>query len=174
MIGLVAMVGLGLLVGPGSTGFDDRFGSQLAGVVGPRPRWLLAFTDPRLVVAVLAGCLAISVYRRRWALAVAVLSCPVLAAVGNGWLKGLFDRRNGPYLEYPSGHTTALVVALSLLVLAVGAARRWAAVAAAVPLGVLGALGLVGCGYHYLTDTIGAALFGTALVAGAARLTSAL
>jgi membrane-associated phospholipid phosphatase len=39
---------------------------------------------------------------------------------------------------------------------------------------LLGMLGLVACGYHFFTDTIGAAMLATAVVCGTARLTSAL
>lgn len=131
----------------------------------------MAFTSGWLVLAVLAGCLVVTLLRRQWALAVAVLVCPFAVTAVSQALKYLFDRRNGPYLEYPSGHTTLLVAVLGMMV--VVAARRWAVVLATL-LSLLGMLGLVACGYHFLTDTLGAAMLATAAVCAAARLTSAL
>lgn len=159
-------------MGTGSTPVDDWFDRGIHDIVGGQARWLLAFTSDPLVLAVLGGCVAVTAAGRQWALTLAVLAAPALAVAASQWLKELFDRRNGPYLEYPSGHTTLLVTVLGMAVV-VAAARVWAW-AAAVTLGLLGALGLVACGYHYLTDTVGAALLGSALVCAAARLTSAL
>lgn len=162
------MLALGWAVGSGSTPVDTWFAENLRAVVGTNPRWLLAFTSWWLVSAVLVACLAVTVCRREWHLAVAVAASPLVANAINSGLKQLFERRNGRYLEYPSGHTTLLVVALGMLVV-VSADRRWVvAIAAAVSL--LGMLGLVGCGYHYFTDTIGAALLASALVCLAAPL----
>ncbi|MEB3030594.1 phosphatase PAP2 family protein [[Mycobacterium] nativiensis] len=159
-------------MGRGSTTFDSWFSSNTHGILGEQPRWLLVFTSGWLVLAVLVACLAVTLRRRQWPLAAAVLVVPFLVtAVGQG-LKLLFDRRNGPYLEYPSGHTALLVAALGMMVV-VGAARLWT-LGLATLLSVLGMLGLVACGYHYLTDTIGAAMLATSLVCAAARLTSAL
>ncbi len=117
------------------------------------------------------ACLAAALARRRWVLAAAVLACPFAVTIITMALKHLFDRRNGPYLEYPSGHTALLVAVLGMMV--VVAARLWALAAAAV-VSLLGMLGLVACGYHFFTDTIGAAMLATAVVCGTARLTSAL
>lgn len=152
---------------------DSWFSRSTHGILGGQPRWLLIFTSGWLVLTVVVAGLAVTLRRRQWPLAAAVLTVPFLVtAVGQG-LKHLFDRRNGPYLEYPSGHTALLVAALGMLVVvaAPGMARRWALGVATV-LSVLGGLGLVACGYHYLTDTIGAAMLATALVCAAARLTS--
>lgn len=157
-------------MGTGSTPVDDWFDHGIHDVVGAQPRWLLIFTSGPMVLAVLAGCLAVTAARRQWSLALAVLAAPVFAVALSQGLKHFFDRHNGPYLEYPSGHATLLVTVLGMLVV-VAAARVWAW-AAATMLGLLGALGLVACGYHYLTDTVGAALLGSALAAAAARLTS--
>lgn len=165
------MLALGTAVGTGTTPLDDWVARTATALTGPQPRWLLTFTSGPLALVVLAGCLAVTLHRRRWSLAAAVLVCPMLAVTAGQCLKRLFDRRNGPYLEYPSGHTTLLVAALGMLVL-VSTARLWAWLVAIV-LSVLGALGLVACGYHYFTDTIGAALLAGAVVGGAARLTSA-
>lgn len=160
-------------MGHGSTALDNWFSRTTHDILGGQPRWLLAFTSGWLALAVLVGCLAVTLRRRQWPLAAAVLAVPFLVtAVGQG-LKHLFDRRNGPYLEYPSGHTALLVAVLGMMVVVAGRriARRWALGLATV-LSLLGSLGLVACDYHYLTDTIGAAMLATALVCAAARLTS--
>lgn len=162
------MLALGWAVGTGSTPVDAWFAAHLRTAVGADPRWLLIFTNWWLLVAVLVGSLAVAVRRRRWRLSVVLVLAPSVAILLNSGLKRLFNRRNGPYLEYPSGHTTLLVVVLGMLVVVAG--WRWWVLAVATALSLLGMLGLVGCGYHYLTDTIGAALFGTALVCLAALL----
>ncbi|MCW2651816.1 MAG: phosphoesterase, PA-phosphatase related protein [Mycobacterium sp.] len=78
------------------------------------------------------------------------------------------QRHNGYYLEYPCGHTTLVVAVIGMVVL-VSAGRRWAGTVA-VAVGLPGMLGLIACGYHYMTDTIGAALLTSALARIAARL----
>lgn len=156
------MLALGAAVGHGSTVVDDRFGRMITALVGENPRWLLVFTNEWLLAAVLVGCLAVAAHRRRWQLAVLVAALPVVAIATTAVLKPWFDRRNGPYLEYPSGHSTLVVVVLGMMVV-VADGRRWA-LAVATAGSLLGMLGLVGCGYHYLTDTVGAALLGSALV----------
>jgi membrane-associated phospholipid phosphatase len=162
------MLLLGWAVGKGSTPVDDGFSRYAHEVLGANPRWLLIFTDWWLLGPVLAACVAVALYRRRWWLAVAVLACPFLAIALAQAFKRLFGRHNGAYLEYPSGHTTLVVSVLGMVVVVAGA-RLWA-VAVAIVVSLLGMLGLVACGYHYLTDTIGALLLATALVGVAARV----
>ncbi|BBY35572.1 phosphatase PAP2 family protein [Mycolicibacter minnesotensis] len=168
---MLATLALGWAVGRGSTSIDNWFSRAAVTLVGEQPRWLLVFTSGWLVLGVTVACLAVALARRRWALAAAVLACPLAVTVITMALKLLFDRRNGPYVEYPSGHTALLVAVLGMMV--VVAARLWV-VAAATLVSLLGMLGLVACGYHFLTDTVGAAMLATALVCGTARLTSAL
>jgi membrane-associated phospholipid phosphatase len=162
------MLLLGAAVGKGSTRVDDEFSGYARAVVGDQPRWLLVFTSWSLLGPVLALCAAVALYRRRWRLAIAVLVCPYATIVTGQVFKRLFDRRNGPYLEYPSGHTGLVVSVLGMVVVVTG--PRWWALITAVITSVLGALGLVACGYHYLTDTIGAALLASALVCLSALL----
>jgi len=169
---VLATLALGWAVGRGSTPIDNWFSRATSALVGEQARWLLIFTSGWLVLAVTVACLVVALSRRQWALAAAVLACPFAVTAITMALKHLFDRRNGPYLEYPSGHTALLVAALGMMVV-VAAARLWALAAAAL-VSMLGMLGLVACGYHYVTDTVGAAMLATALVCGTARLTSAL
>ena len=80
-------------------------------------------------------------------------------------LKQVFGRGNGGDLAYPSGHTTAAVVVVGMIVLVAGAAT-WVLFAAAVFI-VLAVIGQ-GVTYHYFTDTVGALLLGIAIVCVAA------
>lgn len=157
-IALTAMLLLGWAVGKGSTPLDEAVGRHLHDT----PRVLLLATSWALLGPVLAGCVAVAAYRRRWRWAATVLICPLVTIGCAQGLKRVFDRRNGPYLEYPSGHTALMVAVLALAVVVAGG-RLWA-VLVAVVWSVLGACGLIGAVYHYLTDTIGAALLATALV----------
>lgn len=166
--GVLAMLLLGWMVGNGSTLVDDEFLQVAHDMVGQRPNWLLIFTDWWLLGLVLGICIGVALYRRQWRLALVVAACPFAAIGINAAFKRVFVRHNGPYLEYPSGHTTLVVVVMGMLVLVAGC-RLWA-VTVAVVISLLGILGLIVCGYHYLTDTIGAVLLTTALVCIAARL----
>jgi len=160
-IGVIAMLVLGWAVGRGSTPIDDWF----HGYRHSPAKWLLFFTDPRVLAIVLAACVAAALYQRRWRLAVAAVLSPIFALVLVELIKGLFDRQNGGALAYPSGHTTVMVVVMGMVVLAAGAAV-WA-VLAAVAVCLLGMVGQ-GVTYHYFTDAVGALLFGTAIVCVAA------
>ncbi|BBZ23048.1 hypothetical protein MHIB_14660 [Mycolicibacter hiberniae] len=171
MAGVLATLALGAAVGRGSTPFDSWFSRATGALLGAQPRWMLVFTSGWLLLAVSVASVAVALYRRHWVLAAAVLACPLAATAVTAALKHVFDRRNGPYLEYPSGHTALLVSVLGMMVV-VAAARQWALLTAAA-VSLLGMLGLVACGYHFFTDTVGAAMLATALVGATARLTSA-
>ena len=71
-------------------------------------------------------------------MAVVALVCPLVTIEIGEAFKRLFDRRNGDYLEYPSGHT-ALVVAVLGMVALVARGRVWAVIVAVVvsTLGIL-------------------------------------
>lgn len=169
-IGVLAMLVLGLLVGKHSTPIDDWFLRNAGHAIGASVRWLLIFTKWWLLVPVLAACLGVALYQRRWRLAAVMLACP-LAAIEIVWLlKPIFDREKEGGLSYPSGHTTLMVTILGMAVLTAGC-RLWA-VLAAVTTSLLGMFGLA-LTYHFLTDTIGAAMFATAMVCIAARVARA-
>ena len=159
-IALAAMVALGLAVGKGSTSLDDWFHQYGRGPA----KWLLLFTDPRVLAILLAGTLAVAVYQRRWRLAVVAVMSTAAALGLVRLLKPLFDRQDG---GAPSGHTATMVVVMGVLVL-VARAALWAVLVAVAYC----ALGMIGQGvsYHYFTDTVGALLLGTAIVCTAAWL----
>ena len=157
------MVFLGWAVGKGSAPVDDWFHRQ-----GHSPaRYLLFFTDPRVLALVLVVSVAVAASQRRWQLAAAVVLTPSVAIVLARLLKPLFGREKEGAFAYPSGHTTFMVGVLGMAILVAGVASWAVVVAVAWCL-----LGMVGqsVNYHYFTDTIGALLLGTAIV-GVAALT---
>lgn len=164
-IGIPAMLLLGVAVGDRSTRVDDWFIYNGADA-HPRLGWLLLFTMPLLLAVMVATAAAVALYRRRWRLMAVVVVTPVAGVVAVRLLKRLFGREREGALAYPSGHVTVLMTVLGMVVLVWGA-RRWLVLAVAV-FALLGAAGQA-LTYHYFTDTIGAALLGTSLVAIAAR-----
>ena len=165
-VGLLAALALGLVVGKGPTPVDTWFSKKAHGVVGAHPGWFLVFTDRWLLVPVLAATVAAALLRRQWRLAAVTLICPFTAILITEVLKRMFERQKGGALAYPSGHMTVVVAVMGMLVLVAGG--RLLAVTAAVVVSLLSMVGLA-CTYHYLTDTIGAALVSTAMVCVAAR-----
>ncbi|MEZ0050989.1 membrane-associated phospholipid phosphatase [Mycobacterium sp. MAA66] len=163
-VGLLAMVFLGLAVGKSSTPIDDVF-QQGGRVTQPYSGWLLFFTDPRVLIAMLVIAVAITLWHKRWRLAAVLALGPQVAVLIERGLKQLFGRHKGGALAYPSGHTVLMVTVLGLIVVAAGAVL-WSRVLA----GIFVALGMLGQAmtYHYFTDTVGAVLFGSALVCLAA------
>lgn len=160
-IAVVAMVVLGLVVGKSSTPLDDWFHR-----FRPTPaRELLAFTDPRILIGILLVGVAVAVMSRRWRLAAVMAASPLIGIALARSLKQMFGRENDGDLAYPSGHTTAAVVVVGMIVLLAGAAV-WATAMACVYI-VLAMIGQ-GVTYHYFTDTIGALLLGSAVVCVAA------
>ncbi|HEX4586491.1 MAG TPA: phosphatase PAP2 family protein [Mycobacterium sp.] len=157
MIGVVAMVLLGWVVRNGSTSVDDWFHRYGRGPA----RWLLFFTDPRVLALIVLATIAVALYRRRWRLAIAAAVCPLLAMGLARLLKPLFGRERQGAFAYPSGHSTTVVVVMGMVVLVAGAAL-WA-VLVAVVFCLLGILGQA-VAYHYFTDTVGGLLLGTAIV----------
>lgn len=164
-IGLPAMVLLGVAVGDRSTKVDDWF-IRHGMAAHPGLAQLLAFTQPLLLMAILLASVAAAAYRRWWRLTAVVALTPVAGVVAVRLLKRLFGREHEGALAYPSGHVTVLVTVLGMVVLVWGA-RRWLLVAIAV-FAVFGIAGQA-LTYHYFTDTVGAALLGTSLVAIAGR-----
>jgi len=160
-IAVAAMFALGWAVGTGSTALDDWFHKFRHSPA----RWLLFFTDPWLLTILLLFGVAVAMHRHRRRLAVVMVVTPLVGIALVQLLKRFFGRHSGPALAYPSGHTTTAVVVLGMLVLVAGAA--WWAVAIAAAASVFAMLGQA-VTYHYFTDTLGAALLGSALVCIAA------
>lgn len=155
------MVLLGLGVRDGATPVDAWLQQARTGPLGS----LLFFTDYRTTQTLLAATVTVALFRKLWLLVPLALATPAVGVLSTETLKPLFGRIKGEALAYPSGHTTVMVVALGMLILAAGTRRWlvWAAVAFA-------ALGIIGQAvtYHYFTDALGSVLLGTSLVCVAA------
>jgi membrane-associated phospholipid phosphatase len=125
-------------------------------------RALVLPTEPYVVLplGVLAVVLCLRAGRR--ADAAFALGAPLLAILLTSWLlKPLYDRWKNDTLVYPSGHTVSLVAVLTVLVLVTR--RTFVVVLSALAL-LAATAGLVGLGYHYLTDVAGGTLFAVAVV----------
>ena len=118
-------------------------------------------TEPYVLLPALALAVFWCLRKSRHADAARVVAGPAIAVVLNAWvLKPLYDRWKNDTLVYPSGHTVSMVATLTVLVLLT---RKLIALVIADVLLLAAAIGLVGLGYHYLTDVIGGALFGAAV-----------
>src|ERR1700760_587564 len=109
-IGLLAMILLGLVVGHGSTPIDRWF--THTGREHRLLHRLVYFVDLRLLLLIFAVSLAVTLYRRRWRLAAAIVLLQFIAVVAERLAKRVFQRRCDGALAYPSGHTTLMVVLL--------------------------------------------------------------
>jgi hypothetical protein len=153
---------LGWAVGKGSTPFDDWF--FWIGEHSPT-HLLLFFSQPMLVMVVMMGAAAVAFDRGRERLALIVILAPIVAWFLVQMFKRWSDRRKQGYYAFPSGHITLTVVVWGMVVLVAGGAL-WSVYTS---VGVI-ALAVIGQGttYHYLTDTIGGLLLGSAIVCVAA------
>ncbi|MBB3051179.1 MYXO-CTERM domain-containing protein [Prauserella isguenensis] len=130
-------------------------------------------TEPPVWLTALALLTAASLWRRRWDVAATAVGAPTAAIALATWVaKPLFDRWYDDHLAYPSGHTTALVSTLTVLVLTSPPAWRRGLTVAAAAVSVLAGLGLVGLDYHYATDVVGGAALAVAVTLVVARLAS--
>jgi len=147
------------------SGVDRAARSAVAGWPSGVLRALVLPTEPYVLLPVLALLIGWCLHRsRRWD-ALFVALGPAVAVAANTWLlKPLFDRWKGDTLVYPSGHTVSMVATLAVVyLLASGLVRRITVIVGAVLLGCV-TIGMVGLGYHYLTDVVGGTLFAMAVV----------
>ncbi|GAB3142216.1 phosphatase PAP2 family protein [Amycolatopsis sp. NPDC004378] len=161
--GLLALL-LGLPFAGGSTpGALDAVVAGWTAHLGPGVLTALVFpTEPYVVAALALLAVVLCLRAGRRVDAVLALAAPLLAIALTGWvLKPLYDRWKNDTLVYPSGHTVSLVAVLTVLVLVT---RRVVVVVLAALALVAATTGLVGLGYHYLTDVAGGTLFAVAVV----------
>jgi membrane-associated phospholipid phosphatase len=163
------MLLLGWAVGTGPTPIDSWF-LRLGEAMGEWSGVFLVFTEEWVLVVTLAVLVAVVLRRRQWRLAVATLVSPLLAIAAVQVCKRIFGREKGGELAYPSGHSVTVVVVMGLLVVVAGGVL-WAVILA-VSVSALGMFGQA-ITYHYFTDTIGAALLGTAVVCLVATVSGA-
>ncbi|MGZ8748010.1 MAG: phosphoesterase PA-phosphatase [Mycobacterium sp.] len=161
LVGVAAMILLGLAVRRGPISLDDWFEALDHGVVQ-----VLSYLAKPLSLAVIGfAVVGMALYRRWWRLAVVAVVFPPAAYLLVQFIKPLFGRMKEYGLAYPSGHITTTTVVLGLFVLVAGGAL-WAVLIAVsyVALAMVG----VGSTFHYFTDTIGGMLLGTSIVCVAA------
>jgi len=160
----LATLTLGLFVAPNPPSALDDWASETAAKLNTGLlNALLLPTEPYLLIPAIVVIAGLCLYRHRRQDAVLAVAGPALAVALNSWaLKPVFDRWKGGTLVYPSGHTVSLVAVLVVVVLL--ARSKTVAVLISAVLLSCGAVGLIGFGYHYLTDIIGGACFAAAVV----------
>lgn len=161
--GLLALL-LGLPFAGGTTpGALDSAAAAAVARLGPGAAQVLVLpTEPYVVFALAAVAIFLCLRAGRRLEAALALAAPLLAIALNSWLlKPLYDRWKNGTLVYPSGHTVSLVAVLTVLVLVTR--KTYIVVLSAVAL-LAATAGLVGMGYHYLTDVVGGTLFAVAVV----------
>jgi membrane-associated phospholipid phosphatase len=162
-IAVAGLFVLGWAVGKRTTPLDQWFHRFRHTPV----RWLLVFSDPWVLAIALMFGIAVALYLGRRRLAAVMVISPLIGLVLEMGLKRIFGRQSGGELAYPSGHTTTAVVVFGMRVLLAGA-TYWAVSTAAIA-ALLAMIGQ-GVAYHYFTDTVGAALLGSAVVCVAALI----
>ena len=163
----VLTVALGLVFAGdrGPSGIDEVAGAAVTGWPHGVLRALVLPTEPYVLLPVLALLVAWCVHRSRPWDALFVALGPSIAVAANTWvLKPLFDRWKNDTLVYPSGHTVSMVATVVVVfILTHGVARKITVIAGVVLL-VAVTIGMIGLGYHYLTDMVGGTLFAMATV----------
>jgi len=164
------VLGLVFAGGRSPSALDSAAASDVSGLGHGLLDALVLPTEPYVLLPAIAVIAGICLYRRRRGDALLAVAGPAVAVALNTWvLKPLFDRWKDGTLVYPSGHTVSLVTVLVVLVLF----ARWKA--AAIMLGVVllgcATVGMIGLGYHYLTDIAGGTFFATAVVTGLRAVT---
>jgi len=142
-----------------ATGFDHTVADIVPGV---GLMWPVGFaTHPAVMIGLVVIIATIAVWRKRHRVALLAVVAPMITvAVNTVVLKPLIGRLHDGDLAFPSGHTATLVSILTVPVLAVvvhGPVRDGVvAVVTALLCVVIAVSGIIGIGYHYVTDTIGA------------------
>jgi membrane-associated phospholipid phosphatase len=157
---LTLVLGLVVAGDRGPSGIDDAARSAVAGWPHGVLRALVLPTEPYVLLPMLALLIAWCLHASRPWDALFVALGPSVAVAANTWLlKPLFDRWKGDVLVYPSGHTVGMVATLVVVFVLVSGRTRTITtiVGAALLVGVT--IGMIGLGYHYLTDIIGGTLF---------------
>jgi membrane-associated phospholipid phosphatase len=133
-------------------------------------RLLVLPTQPFVLLPLIALITLAALFDGRRAGAMLALVGPAAAVAVNTWvLKPMFDRYYDDHLAYPSGHTVSLVAVLGTLALLARPGLPTRLVVAIGVLLVVGAcVGMIGLGYHYLTDVVGGMAFAVTAILGIA------
>ena len=161
---ILATVALGLIVAPNPPGALDGWAAATAVRVSAGVLHALVLpTEPYLLIPAIALIAGVCFYRHRRRDAALAVTGPVVAVAMNTWaLKPAFGRLKDGALAYPSGHTVSLVAVLVVVVLLVR--MKTVAVVVSVVLAGCGAVGMIGLGYHFLTDIAGGVCFAAGVV----------
>lgn len=176
-IGLVAMCALAAtFADDGGLNSLDRWAEDAVQTwLGDHRTTLEILSEPSTSAVLLPLAILAAIYfgyQRRWAPMTLILVAPIIAVAINGWiLKPLFDRHLAGHLVYPSGHTVSLIAVMTALALAARTAIAETAVVVIAAVLLFGAaVGMIGLGYHHLTDILGGVGFGIAVVVGVAAV----
>lgn len=154
---LTLVIGLADAPGP----FDAAITGWPHGVL----RALVMPTEPYVLLPVLALLVVWRLRESRPRDAWFVVLVPAVAVAANTWLlKPLFDRWKNDTLVYPSGHTVSMVATLAVAFVLAGRRARTVIAAVGVVLLACVTVGMIGLGYHYLTDVVGGAFFAVFVV----------
>ncbi|MEV4597567.1 phosphatase PAP2 family protein [Amycolatopsis sp. NPDC049253] len=165
-----AALGLGFAGGHAPGALDAWAAGAIAGIGRGTLDVLVLPTEPYVLIPAIVVIAGTCLYLRRRTDALLAVAGPALAVALNTWvLKPLFDRWKNDILVYPSGHTVSLVTVLVVLVLL--ARPKVVTVVLGVVLLCCAAIGMIGLGYHYLTDIVGGTFFATAVVTGLRAVT---
>jgi len=174
---VLVTVGLGAWFwhGTRTDGVDAVVGARLQAGLGGHPHLLAVLVWPGAPVPVTAIAVTLALVcalRRRYrAAAFVVVSVALAAVITEHLLKPLIGRTFWSTLAFPSGHVTGAfavaTVVTVLLAAAPGRVSRVLRLALAVTAFLIAAavaVGVVGAGMHYFTDTIAGAAVGTGTV----------
>ncbi len=161
----VVALGLPFVGDRGPSGVDEAAWSAVAGWPRGVLTALVLPTEPYVVAVVALSLAAWCLRASRPRDALFVVLAPAVAVAVNTWvLKPLFDRWKNDILVYPSGHTVIMVATLVVVFVLSGRRVRMAVAVVGPVLLVCVATGMVGLGYHYVTDVVGGAGFAVSAV----------
>ncbi|MEV6280308.1 phosphatase PAP2 family protein [Nocardia sp. NPDC051832] len=165
---ITVLVPLSFPVGGGATEVDREVSGAIHGALDGRGVYqaLVFPSNAYVVLPLLLAAVAWFAYRRQWWRAATMFVVPeITLAINAGFLKPLWDRPLDGYLAYPSGHTVHLVAVATTFALLTDSARVRYCVAAVTGLATAAVTaGMIGLGYHHLTDVLGGIAAAIALV----------
>jgi membrane-associated phospholipid phosphatase len=168
LLALAALGGILLRVRPRPNALDRWIFDLVPGHIGsPTLTHVTDLAAPVVLVVATLVAGVVALLRRDRLRALACVAGPGLVALGVELVaKPLVDRRFGGVLSYPSGNVADVTAVATSWVLAVPPRLRRLVAALALGLVIAMAVAVVGLRWHYPTDAVGGALFGSGLVVG--------